>query len=176
MSSCTNLCGYEFIVPSNCPEVVLEINPFKFSWLCFPKRLLVWMIYIFYGLFHNAACCSEFVVLTGTMLSESWIRKYVVGSGNIQNMKQTDCLGQWFFQPVCREGSADVPRELGERSKEARKKLRNKKITVHHRAVHFIQNLIFSLFHWEKREGVLQGERGREHSLRPMAYIIGSFL
>jgi hypothetical protein len=71
-----------------------------------------------------------------------------------------------------------VPREFGGRSKRSEKKLRKKKITLHHRADYFIQNLIFHYFIEKKRGRVT--ERGREEGgdtfLRPMEYVIGFFI
>jgi hypothetical protein len=52
-------------------------------------------------------------------------------------------------------------RSLGEGRKEARKKLSNTKITLHHRADYFIRNLIFHYL-IEKKEGVCDRERERE--------------
>jgi hypothetical protein len=55
-----------------------------------------------------------------------------------------------------------VPREFGGRSKRSEKNFRNKKITPHHRADYFIQNLIFHYFVEKKRGCVAERERERE--------------
>jgi hypothetical protein len=49
---------------------------------------------------------------------------------------------------------------LGEGRKEARKKFRNKTITLDHRADYFIQNLIFHYFIEKKRGCVTEREEG----------------
>jgi hypothetical protein len=51
---------------------------------------------------------------------------------------------------------------LGEGQKEERTKLSNKKITLHHRADYFIQNLIFHYFIKKMRGCVTERERERE--------------
>jgi hypothetical protein len=57
--------------------------------------------------------------------------------------------------------------------------LRNKKITLHHRADYFIQNLIFHYFIEKKRgcvkEREKEREKGRGHFFRPMENVIGFF-
>jgi hypothetical protein len=66
-----------------------------------------------------------------------------------------------------------VPREFGGRPKGSEKKLRNKKITLHHRADYFIQNLIFHYFIEKKKGCVTEGERrGRGTFLRPIRHTI----
>jgi hypothetical protein len=61
------------------------------------------------------------------------------------------------------EGSTGVPREFGERSKRRKKKSRNKKITLHHRADYFIQNVIFHYLIEKKRGCVAERETGMGH-------------
>jgi hypothetical protein len=51
---------------------------------------------------------------------------------------------------------------LWEGRKEARKILRNKKITLHHRADYFIQNSIFHYFVEKKKGCVCDREKERE--------------
>jgi hypothetical protein len=53
---------------------------------------------------------------------------------------------------------------LGGRSKGSEKKWRNKKITLHHRADYFIQNLIFHYF-VEKKRGCVAKREGRGGTL-----------
>jgi hypothetical protein len=62
---------------------------------------------------------------------------------------------------------------LEEGRKEARKKLRNKKETLHHRGDYFIQNVIFIIS--LRKRGVTDRERG-DTFLRLMEYVIGFFL
>jgi hypothetical protein len=69
-----------------------------------------------------------------------------------------------------------VPWEFGGRSKRSEKKSRNKKITLHHRADYFIQNMIFQYFIEKKRGCVKEREGGEDTFLRPMQYVIGFFI
>jgi hypothetical protein len=64
---------------------------------------------------------------------------------------------------------------LGEGRKEARKILRNKKITLHHRADYFIENFIFHYFIEENRGCDREREKGEGTLLRPMEYVIRFF-
>jgi hypothetical protein len=61
---------------------------------------------------------------------------------------------------------------LGEGRKEARKKLRNKEATLHHRADYFIQNLISHYFDEKKRGRVIEREREKEGGALFEAYGI----
>jgi hypothetical protein len=62
--------------------------------------------------------------------------------------------------------------------KKEKKKLRNKNLTLHHRAGYFIQNLIFHYFIEKKRgcDRERERERGGDTFLRPMEYVTGFLL
>jgi hypothetical protein len=58
-----------------------------------------------------------------------------------------------------------VPRGFGGKSKRREKELRNKKITIHHRADYFTQNFIFNYFTEKKKVTEREREREREGTL-----------
>jgi hypothetical protein len=78
---------------------------------------------------------SEGDIISGNSLATIVIRLLCRRPGNLGSISGKDRKSSLLqnvyssdFQPVCREGSAGVPREFGGRLKRSEKKLRNKKL------------------------------------------------